>query len=235
MTCRDPMTAGAQLDRATAPPNFDRLAGVYRWMEALSFGPWLWWCRCSFLQGMKTARRALIFGDGDGRFTARLLRENRAIEIDVVDASPAMLETLVKRAKRHNRAVDRHLRVHAHLADARSWLPPEGAQYDLVVTHFFLDCLTTQEVEVLAARVRQAVAEDATWVVSEFAIPPGRFGRLVARPLVGILYRAFGWMTGLPVRKLPRHALALERAGFESQERKSWLRGLLVAELWRCR
>jgi SAM-dependent methyltransferase len=221
-----------ELPTAEPAPNFDRLAGVYRWMEALSFGPWLWRCRCAFLGEMKGRKRALVLGDGDGRFTARLLRENPVVEIDAVDISRAMLEGLVRRAGVSGP------RVRAQVADLRSWSPElsarcDGRDYDLVVTHFFLDCLTTAEVESLAARVRPLLADGAVWVVSEFAVPAGWFGRLVARPVVGFLYRTFGWMTGLRVRELPDHASALERSGFRLLRRTRWLRGLLVSECWR--
>lgn len=208
-----------------AEPNFDRLAGVYRWMEWLSFGGWLWRCRCAFLSEMRAARRALVLGDGDGRFTARLLRDNASVEVDAVDLSAAMLGALMERAG------DDRERVRTEVADVRDWRPG-GDGYDLVATHFLLDCLTTDEAALLAERVRERVAQDAVWVVSEFIIPPGWFGRMVARPVVGFLYWAFGWMTGLRVRELPDWAGALERAGFERRARRVWLRGLLVSEVW---
>ncbi len=221
------MTLLLESDQAArSAPNFDRLAWVYRWMEAVSFGPWLGRCRRAFLGEMKTARRALVLGDGDGRFTARLLRENPLVQVDAVDISPAMLDALVRRAGKDGD------RVHAQVADARDWSPTRGCGYDLVATHFFLDCLTTPEVEALAGKVRAMTSDDALWIVSEFAIPEGRFGRLVARPLVDFLYRAFGFMTGLRVWELPDHASALRRSGFQLQGRRDWLHGLLVSECW---
>ena len=81
-----------------APPDLNRLAGVYAWMEAVTFGPWLSRCRLTFLGEMRSCRRALVLGDGDGRFTARLLRANPEVEIDTVDASTAMLRALLRRA-----------------------------------------------------------------------------------------------------------------------------------------
>ncbi len=213
--------------------NFDRLVSVYRWMEWASFGPWLWWCRCAFLSESGERRRALIFGDGDGRFTARLLQVNQAIRVDAIDSSPAMLRSLLRSAG------SAHARVNARAMDARMWRPwstephSSGARgYDLVVSHFFLDCLTTEQVRSLAATVRSAVEPGAVWVVSEFAVPQGRFGRWIARPLVGMLYSAFGWLTGLKVRDLPDHRSALKGAGFSLLKTHSWLRGLLVSELW---
>ena len=211
------------------PPNFNRLAALYRWMEIASFGPWLWRCRCVFLGEMAACHHALVLGDGDGRFTARLLASNPTVQIDAVDASSAMLRALVRRAGSHAG------RVRTHGSDARQLQPATFFQKppcDLIVTHFFLDCLTTGEVQSLASSLRHVVTADALWVVSEFAIPPTRFGRLIARPLVACLYQAFGLLTGLEVRTLPDHRSALSAAGFTLKERRNWLGGLLVSELW---
>ena len=207
------------------PPNFNRLASLYRWMEFATFGPWLSRTRCAFLSETATANNALILGDGDGRFTARLLRTNPNIQIDAVDASPAMLRALLRRAGPNSP------RLRSHHADARTFQPP-NPPYDLIVTHFFLDCLTTGEVQSLAATLRKAVSPSALWLVSEFAVPDGWFGRLVARPLVRCLYFAFGRLTGLTLRALPDHHAALQQSGFIIQNRRTWLGGLLVSELW---
>ncbi len=209
--------------------NFDSLARVYRWMEWASFGPWLWRCRCAFLGELGGCRRALVLGDGDGRFTARLLRSNPCIQVDAVDASQAMLRALLRHAEPHA------ARVRTEVADARAWKPSGTTQtqlYDMVVTHFFLDCLTTGEVSALAATLRPVLAGNAVWVVSEFAVPARGLGRLIARLVISCLYRAFGWMTGLAVRRLPDHHSALEQEGFALRRSRSWLNGLLISELW---
>jgi ubiquinone/menaquinone biosynthesis C-methylase UbiE len=201
------------------------MAHAYRWMEYFTFGPWLERCRCAFLTDLAGCRRALVFGDGDGRFTAQLLATNPNIKIDAVDSSPTMLRALLRRAGCNSD------RVHSACIDAREWRP-RNATYDLVVTHFFLDCLNADEIEALAERVRGVTSSSARWVVSEFAIPNGWFGRLLAAPLVWVLYRAFGLLTGLSVRRLPDFHAALRKAGFMLEARRSWLHGLLVSEIW---
>ena len=213
-------------------PDFDRLAGAYRWMEWFSFGPLLRRCRCAFLGELKTARNALVLGDGDGRFTAELLRVNPEVRIEAVDASPEMLCALVERAGANAG------RVRTIVADIRSWQPGRADEFDLVVSHFFLDCLTTAEAKRLAGSVRthlvrRGLTEGARWVVSDFAVPEGFAGRFVGRVLVGFLYRVFGVLTGLRIRQLPDHAEALRGAGFELEERKKMLFGLLFSEVWR--
>jgi trans-aconitate methyltransferase len=206
-------------------PNFDRLARLYRWMERFSFGSQLMRCRCAFMQDCQGACRGLALGDGDGRFTARLLRENLAIRIDAVDASAAMLAAMLRRAGPHA------ARVHAIRADLRGWQPP-NPPYDLIVAHFVLDCLTTEEVQTLAETLAHAASPDAVWILSEFAIPANWFGRWAARPLVTTLYQAFGWLTGLDLRSLPDYSQALQRAGFVLQKRLCRLGGMLTSERW---
>jgi len=217
----------------TPPPNFNRLANLYRWMEWFTFGPWLCRSRLAFLPELAACRHALVLGDGDGRFTARLLRANSTIRIEAVDASPAMLKALVRNAGPNA------CRVRIHCADARLWETPYlsgdlpgNPPYDLVATHFFLDCLTTQEIRSLAMRLRRSVSPSASWLVSEFAAPLGWFGRMVASPIVWMLYRLFGALTGLAARSLPDHRTALLESGFALQKRRKWLGGLLASELW---
>ena len=206
--------------------NFNGIARWYETLEAATFGTRLWQCRCGFLNELKTRRSALVLGDGDGRFTARLLDENPMVLVDAVDASVEMLRALVRNAGK------RAGRVRIRLADAREW-EPEGESYDLIVTHFFLDCLTTVEVAALAERLRKHVRPDALWVISEFAIPDGLYGRLVAWPLVQALYLAFFVLTGLRVQRLPRWREVMEAAGFARIAERRFVGGLLQSELWR--
>ena len=207
-------------------PNFDKLARAYRWMEYLSFGPLLWHCRCEYLSRLGHCRKALVIGDGDGRYAAQLLEANPFVHVDAVDASPAMLKALLRRAGKNAK------RVHVDSIDARAWHPSSSEPYDLVVTHFFLDCLNTSEVRSLASKIRHAVTPDAMWIVSEFSVPSSLFGQLIARPLVAVLYLAFGLLTGLKVRSLPDHTKALSLSGFSMSTNRLRAIGLLASELW---
>ncbi len=210
----------------TPPPDFNRLARPYRWFEYLSFGPFLWRCRVHFLPQLVDCRRALILGDGDGRFTARLLRANPQIRVTAIDASPRMIASLERAASAN------HDRLNAQVADLRAWTPAGAEKYDLIVTHFFLDCLSTDEIASLAQRLTPSVIPNAMWLVSEFAIPQSLFGRPTAAPLVSLLYRAFQVLTHLRQQALPEHLDALGQSRWVLQSHRAHLNGLLVSELW---
>jgi ubiquinone/menaquinone biosynthesis C-methylase UbiE len=209
-------------------PRFDRVARLYRAMEYLSFGPMLERCRFFHLPRLREARRALVLGDGDGRFTARMLAEHRAISADAVDLSPAMLHLLRRRVADCG-ARDRITTI---CADARSFTPAASG-YDLVVTHFFLDCLAAEESAQLIARVCPCLAPGAVWLVSEFSVPArGRLRRWFAQSVIASLYAGFRVLTGLRIRTIPAWRDLLMQAGFVPAASHAWLGGLLVSELW---
>ena len=214
--------------RPSPPACFDRVARMYRPMEYLSFGSLLERCRFAHMPALASARKALVIGDGDGRFTARLLQSNQSVQIDAVDASPAMLRLLEGRAARQGA----QSRLRTFCADARSFTPPLR-DYDLVVTHFFLDCLSATEAADLIRRVRSHLAPGAKWLISEFQVPNrSRVRAAFARVLIAALYKAFGLLTGLRVREIPPWRDLLEENGFVPASGTQFLAGVLISELW---
>ncbi|HEY0469966.1 MAG TPA: class I SAM-dependent methyltransferase, partial [Polyangiaceae bacterium] len=144
-----------------------------------------------------------------------------------VDASAAMLAQLARRV----RVRTPNARLELECADVRSW-PVRHANYDLVVSHFFFDCFTTQELFSLIARIAPALALDARWLVSDFAIPTHALWNPFARPLIGFLYFAFGLLTGLRLRQLPEYPGAPESAHFQLLKTETALGGALRSEFW---
>ena len=72
--------------------NCDWIAPHYCWIERLGMGRTLERRRRWFLPQCKNARRALVLGDGDGRFLRELLRQNPVVQADYVDLSSRMLQ-----------------------------------------------------------------------------------------------------------------------------------------------
>jgi SAM-dependent methyltransferase len=211
-----------------APAKFDRLSQAYRWMEYFSFGPYLQQCRSLRIHEMAACRRALVFGDGDGRFLAELVRRVPKIRAATVDASSKMLFRLARRMPSGAQLQMLH-------ADALECEPARfpDAPFDLVASHFFLDCFNEAEIASLVAHVNGAVGKAALWIVSDFAIPQRNPARLLGRLIVRGLYLTFGLLTGLRARRLPDHAHVMREAGWTLEDRRELLRGLLVSERWR--
>ncbi|HUZ95160.1 MAG TPA: class I SAM-dependent methyltransferase [Edaphobacter sp.] len=204
-------------------PNFNPIARPYRWLEYLTLGRALERCRLHFLPKLLNQKKALVIGDGDGRFLAALMAANLRIHVDAVDSSATMLQLLRQRCEASA------TRLETHHTSALSFAPTEA--YDLVVTHFFLDCLTQSDVEALIDRIAPTLTPDALWLISDFRIPEGHM-RLPARILVRSLYLAFRIITGLRTTHLPDYASPLAKAGLTRLAHHHSLAGLLTTELW---
>lgn len=203
--------------------NCDRIARWYRWMEFASFGPELHRRRCHFLPGLK-ARKVLLLGDGDGRFLADFTRQCPETQLDYVDVSREMLTLASERTPPSDY-------VHFHLLEAVSDELP-GRGYDLVITHFFLDCFGAEDLRRLVAKIGIAAAPNARWIVSEFHQPASGWQRVRAKLWIGFLYLAFGLLTGLDTRRLPDYESVLTECGFRRESQELSSAGLLRSELW---
>jgi len=210
-----------------AQPNFDHIARPYRWLEYLTLGRALEHCRLHFLPRILHQKRALVIGDGDGRFLAQLLTQNPSLHADAVDTSATMLQLLRQRCEAAAPNASKHL--HTHQSSALT--VPLAGPYDLVVTHFFLDCLTQTDLETLITRISPALSPQALWLISDFRIPTGLM-RLPAKILIRTLYLAFRILTGLRITQLPDHATPLQQGGLTRIAHQLQLAGILVTELW---
>ncbi|HEY2039049.1 MAG TPA: methyltransferase domain-containing protein [Edaphobacter sp.] len=206
--------------------NFDRIARPYRILEYLTLGRSLERTRLHLLSQLGTQKNALVFGDGDGRFLARLLETYPELHATAIDSSAEMLKLLQQRCAPY---ADRLQIFHA---DAMSFSPVSGAAYDLVVTHFFLDCFEAAQIDDLIARLVPTLEPGTLWLLSDFRVPQGVL-QLPTRMMIRSLYLIFRILTGLRTTRLPRHDVALSKAGFERIDQQTFLAGILTTELWR--
>jgi SAM-dependent methyltransferase len=204
--------------------NCDAIARHYQWMEFAVFGRSLERCRARFLPELSNVRRALLLGDGDGRFLRRLLENCPNLQADYVDRSAKMLAIARRRAGNN--------RVSFQRADVLSDALPL-AEYDLVAAHFFFDCFDCEQLRQVIERVASA-APGAQWLVSEFGEAEGWLS-IPSGLLIWMMYRFFGLTTGLKTRRLTDHRPLMRAAGFRLARRDKWAGGLLASELWAAR
>lgn len=210
--------------------NFDPLARSYRLLEWLAFGRVLQEARLAHLHLAGKARKVLIFGEGDGRFLEQFVMRFPCAEVLVVDSSRRMLQQAESRLIRRLGAVPPNI-ILRH-ADATQLKLPGGA-FDLVVSHFFLDCFQSANLAHLIPAIRHAAAPGCLWLVSDFQYPHSRSGQLHARIWMSILIPFFRVTTHLEAEELPDWNAAIQAEGFDEQDRQTWLLGLIKASVFR--
>jgi ubiquinone/menaquinone biosynthesis C-methylase UbiE len=224
-----PSFAEGSMTANSAARNCDLIAPWYESLEHYCFGNALEERRFAFLEAFSSARKALLCGEGDGRFLSKLLCANPHVEVNSVDASTNMMRIANRRLNLLDTNARR--RTALHCADLAAFVPDEGP-FDLIATHFFLDCFSTEQTDELVQRVAQFAAPRALWVISEFNRPKEGLPRMWTRAAIRLLREFFGMATGLHTMALPDYRPALACAGFELQRQEESRGGLLVSELW---
>jgi SAM-dependent methyltransferase len=209
--------------------NFNRVARHYHWLETIAFGSALQRSRTCWINKVPRPTRTLIVGEGNGRFLCELLRAHPGIVIDCVDASALMLRLAREYVWRTD--PDSAVRVRFLHRDILSWSP--SGSYDLLVTHFFLDLFHREAVQSIVAKLAQAAAPNATWLIADFTIPSGGLARVHAQLWLRAMYSFFKFTAGVRVRSLADPAAYLQRQGFACKDQKISRIGMLKSELYR--
>jgi ubiquinone/menaquinone biosynthesis C-methylase UbiE len=208
--------------------SFDRLAIHYSWMETVFAGDLMQRCRTRFLSQTKRCRNALLVGEGTGKFLTTLLRSNPEIRVTCVEQSAGMIRQMRQRLRSAGLADSR---IEFKEMNALDWTPPYN-QYDLVATHFFLDCFRGEQLERLVASLAGSTRPRALWLVTDFREPERGWRRWRAKLLLAMLYAFFKLTTRIPASCLTPPDSYLTGAGFKLRKRRLDNFGFAHSDIW---
>jgi len=208
--------------------SFDGLAPHYRWLEFLLAGEKLQRCRTAFLAEAFSPGRILILGEGNGRFLAECRRRYPQAQITCLDASAGMLSQARARLLRSGPDTAETHFIHSNVL---TFAPPQAA-FDLVVTHFVLDCFPPEELERVVQKLAAACAPDGAWWIADFRIPAAGPTRWRAEAIHWLMYSFFRIVTRLPASRWTAPDRLLRAYGFVLCQRRVSEWGLLHADQW---
>jgi SAM-dependent methyltransferase len=192
-------------------------------MEFFAAGGKLQRCRVEFLKEIPIPGRILLAGEGHGRFLPECLQRFPDAEIIVVDSSRRMLDIARRKVK--------SAKVEFIHADMLDWQAPT-VPFDLVVTHFFLDCMTADELALVVEKLGLAASPQATWLLADFEHAARGPARWRTQVIVTMLYGFFRMVSGLRARELVSPDRLLKTAGFRRKARRTYDWNLLKSEWW---
>ena len=109
--------------------------------------------------------------------------------------------------------------------------PP--ARYDLLVTHFFLDCFERKELHAVVDKLAGAATPDAIWLVADFQKPPRGWPRVWGRLLIATMYLFFRSLSSLKARRLVDYGPFLTGNGFSLTNEVVSPNQMIRSQLWR--
>ncbi len=204
--------------------SFDRVAPYYRSLETLVFGQQLQEARVAFVGKIDAPRRVLVVGEGNGRFLAEFVRAHPAATIDCLDASARMIELARSRVQDASvRLIQGDIReVDLHPGD-----------YDLLVTHFVLDCFVGDGLREVVQKLAAAAKPEAVWLLADFCLPSSGWQRWHAELWVRAMYLFFRLTSGLEASRLEDPAPFLRATGFERDRERRFRSGMIQSAIWR--
>lgn len=210
---------------------FDSLAAHYDWMEAVLAGKKLERCRNALWNLLPPITNVVLAGEGHGKFLVELLQRHPKARVTCVDGSAKMLEVSRKRLQHESLSIESDQVKFIH-TDILEWCPPT-CEFDLVVTQFFLDCFTHEQLSRLIPRLAAAAKTDASWLVSDFQIPGAGLAHWRAKAIHWLMYRFFRAVTNLPAAALASPSELLQQCGFKRAAHQEFDWGLLYCDLWK--
>ena len=194
-------------------------------MEALTAGQRLQRARTTWLEELRGCRRILSVGEGHGKFAGACAAKFPDTELTCVEGSKKML------ARARTRLAGSPAKINWVEADIFQWKPAE--KYDAIVTCFFLDCFTAEQLATVIRKLADSAAPGAAWIIVDFSVPGSGLARWRAQAVHALMYGFFRIATSLPARRMTAPDALLRGHGFHLEGRREYEWGLLRADLWR--
>ena len=208
---------------AVMKPDFSTLAPFYDLLGTVVFFGALRRSQNYFLRDLGSPSKVLILGGGTGTYLIDLLKTNDIESVDYVDISPGMIE----KAERKFVKSGSKTKVSFHCGGA-DVIPQK--KYDLIITNYFLDCFTNENLKDLIPALYELLTPDGKWLFTDFHKDEST-GR-IKRGLIRFLYGFFNQICNLGVKKLPDFNGHFEKADLKVQKQRFFSGKLLRTVLF---
>ncbi|CAN0331203.1 unnamed protein product, partial [Hapterophycus canaliculatus] len=210
---------------------YDRLASVYQTIEQIVFGRQLQAARTALLDELPGWQRMLILGDGDGRLL-KAITKGMSIDSSQMIVSVDHSVSMLNRQKQRVAGEPVSEQIEWIQTDALSFVP-EPYSFDVIVTPFFLDCFTEEQLQAGLPKWVGGLHQKGQWYYVDFVVPKSGWKRLGAKCLSRIMHWFFRIMTGLPNRHLLDATDHLLQCGLVREHQTLGFGGMISTEIYK--
>ena len=198
--------------------NFDRVAPFYDGLSRLIFGNTLEQAQLAYVHNLKPKSRLLVLGGGTGWILERLLEAQPDLQIDYVEASKKMIDRSRGRSFMGNVNF-----IHGTQIDV------PGVEYDAIITHFFLDVFSPEELVKAIKQLEGLLKQGGIWLCADFS----KTSRLYHQFLLWLMHRFFKIMSRLQASQLQDFQMLLTKEGLQLDGISHWKKGLIFSSCYR--
>ena len=199
---------------------FDKIASIYDRLARIVFGKSIQQAQVYFLDHVPSQSKVLILGGGSGWLLQHLLELKPDCEVYYIEASEKMLE--LSKAK-----VNQSSRVHFIHGTENNI--PSNVQFDVAITHFYLDLFTDALLNVSLEKIQTTLKSNSIWLATDFI--NGK--RVWQGVLLSVMYLFFRVTCGIESSKLPDWNQQLQRMGLFKVKSKFFFREFIEATVYK--
>lgn len=199
--------------------DFDRIAFVYDFLARFFFGKSIINSQKYFLDKTEDGSKVLILGGGSGWLLAELLKQKPNCEVWYIDASEKMIS--LSKSKIETGYVVHF--IHGIERDI-----PLSIKYDVVITNFYLDLFTDQQLADVIIEIQSSLKPGAHWIATDFVNDKKWWQRMMLKTM----YWFFRITCHLESQQLPEWNKSMEKARIKEIESKTFYKGFIKTALF---
>lgn len=198
-------------------PGFNNIYWFYDPLAKLVFGNTLEKAKKALLVSIKEGSRILIIGGGTGKSLNYLDALGIRLHVDFVEVSEGMI------CKAKKRSVDT-IHVDYYNATVEQF---GGANYDFVITEFFLDLFDEKELKDILTKIKSVLKEDGQWIDVDFRKPTKIYHKVLLKTMLIF----FKWSVQMKVDKLYDTVHLFSKQGMVVKKEISFMNGFVTSRL----
>lgn len=200
---------------------FNRIAPYYDRLTRLVFGKAILNSQLEFLSSVRPDSTVLILGGGTGAMLPLLLRRIPSGRILYIEASSEML-------KLAERNVPAEFTTKIRFVHGTHHSLPDGMQFDVIITNFFLDLFPDDEVGTICQELSSRLRQQGLWMISDFV----KGNKWWHGMMLWTMYRFFRLTSGITGSRLSSWDQRLRAVGLRATDSKSFFHGFIKSGLY---
>jgi SAM-dependent methyltransferase len=207
---------------------FNLMAPFYDRLSTLFFGNQLLYAQSYLFDKLPLAHSILVFGGGTGKLIRQIELLHPAEQICYIDLSDKMIQAA---SSLLSREFPQRTSAYQFICGSYSDIP-KGAQFDLIITPFVLDCFEEAELLIVMKALKEKMSSRGKWLFTDFHIPGTGAAKLFSQLLIRVLYLFFNLVCALDVKRLPEFGKAFSKLSFQIEAEKQFCGGLFISKIY---
>jgi ubiquinone/menaquinone biosynthesis C-methylase UbiE len=212
--------------------SFNFIAPVYDQLAAWVFGQSIKQAQLDTLTWIPLNGSVLVIGGGTGWYLRALLEQHKIKKVVYIEASEKMLAlTRKKIASLLPELTD--MEIELRLGTEDTLHPTE--QFDIVITHFFLDVFEPLQLNKIACQLKDVLRPEGLWLIADFRLPEQKIGIAYwwKKLLVKSMLFFFRVTSRITARQLPEFPELFAAMHMQLVNEHSYYNDLIVSSVYK--